>query len=70
MSLGIHHESPRDVTVQCTEPMEVLSIERGDFNCLIEHIEGLCDNLSQMPPHVADTVEEAVTADREAQTPR
>jgi len=37
--MALLNRAPRNATVRCTEAMDVLSIEKGDFNALITHLE-------------------------------
>ena len=39
--------SPRNTTVRCVEPMDVLSIEKGDFSALISHLDDMRGGLEK-----------------------
>ncbi len=42
--MALLHRAPRNATVRCVEPMDVLSIEKGDFSSLVAHLDQLRDH--------------------------
>lgn len=39
--MALMRRRPRSATIRCTKPMDVLSIEKGDFNALVTNIDAL-----------------------------
>jgi NADH:ubiquinone reductase (H+-translocating) len=49
--MALLHRAPRSATVRCVEAMDVLAIEKGDFDTLVTHLDELRNGFMQTAEH-------------------